>query len=367
MKNLKTDKSNRIINFIKRLLPSILGILFALIVAEVCLRSFALRNSLLLYPTQLQLEEFKNYTPKDSEEIEIRQFQEGFAVSHFRGDGDRFTGAVNIENAPNVLILGDSFVEAVQVEDSHTMGAVIERLAAKESKPVNVHQYGWGGVSTATYLAIADAVKQRWNPQRVAVVFNGDDFSEISLATGRFWRMEINAETLSYKVVPVQRIAERFDSQLERVGFTSTDVYKLVNHSALLYLVIEKYLLSKNSPDKNQNNENSAKDSSEQKIVTSIIVKALKEAYGEKLLIIYIPQISVNSNKEYEPAENFLQSACENENVNFISTRNAMINKRDKENLLSQGFFNTPPGVGHLNQIGHEVVAEEIWKKISNY
>src|SRR6185503_19100426 len=105
---------------------SLLGVLAALAVAEAALRPWA---------------SAWREKPYD-QAAEVRQYYEGVAVAHYAADGERLTANPPLPDAPHLLILGDSHVEAMQVGDADTMGAILERRARSAGRPLNVHQYG---------------------------------------------------------------------------------------------------------------------------------------------------------------------------------------------------------------------------------
>jgi hypothetical protein len=348
--------------FSKTFFLSLLGVFAALLVAEICLRPFVTGRGGYILPTQDSLEKLRTFEENPAHTVEIRQFQEGFAAAHFTADGARVTGNEKIENAPIGLILGDSFVEAIQVNDNQVFGSVVERLSREAGKPVNVREYGWAGTSTATYLAVADALQQRWNPKWVTIVYNDDDFSKAALQGGRFWLTDV-APDLSVNITPAKRTADRYDAQLRKVGLSSNSLYNLVNSSSLAYAAIEKYLLFGNPKSELANPQKM--DFAEEKMVATASVRALKKAYGDKLLIVYISHVTVISPKESDEIEGLLRTACQDEQVEFVSTRPEMLAQLENNKRLSQGFSNTPPSIGHLNSFGHEIVGQAIWNAVS--
>jgi hypothetical protein len=54
-----------------------------------------------------------------------------------------------------------------------------------------------------------------------------------------------------------------------------------------------------------------------------------------------------------------LELTCQDRGVAFLSCHETMYNLRD-EGIYCQGFHNTIPGAGHLNETGHRVVAEAV-------
>jgi hypothetical protein len=88
-------------------------------------------------------------------------------------------------------------------------------------------------------------------------------------------------------------------------------------------------------------------------------VLALKKAYGPRLLVVYAPSIGYDA---VSPVETELRGLCAEQNVGFLSVREALARDRKDHSRLSRGFHNTAPGVGHFNAIGHQIIGEEIWR-----
>jgi hypothetical protein len=345
-----------------------LGAVGAVLVAEICLSFFSSEKGRIPVPVADALPAIANFSEETNKVVKVKQFSEGFGVAHFNSDGSRSTGNDLINDAPTGLIIGDSFVEALQVDDRDTMGAVIERTSRSELWPVNVRQFGWGGTSSATYLAIANSVKKRWNPRWVSVLFNEDDFTEEAISGGRFWKMEIDPIDSTLRTIPVERTGSRFDSVLSKVGLTSGDLRELLNHSNLAYLAVEKYLLSGNAGGAESSKPTAAdklQTLNKAKTIAKAVIRGLKVAYGEELLIVYVPQISVTSSLEPDTTESILAEVCYQEKVQFISARRALLGLRERRGVLGEGFSNTLPGYGHLNELGHQAVGQEIWRAVS--
>src|SRR5690349_8006821 len=112
---------------------------------------------------------------------EIRSFGEGMAASHFLDTGERLTGNPVLSGSDSIVLLGNSFVEALQVPDGSTMGAVLERIARAANHPLNVHQYGWSGESLAQYLRLAGFINGM-NASRVVVLVHKYDLCATPLS-----------------------------------------------------------------------------------------------------------------------------------------------------------------------------------------
>lgn len=55
---------------------------------------------------------------------------------------------------------------------------------------------------------------------------------------------------------------------------------------------------------------------------------------------------------------------CEANDILFLDMGDAFLKEYEASYEVPYGFSNTSPGTGHLNRIGHRLVAEELYKMI---
>ena len=58
--------------------------------------------------------------------------------------------------------------------------------------------------------------------------------------------------------------------------------------------------------------------------------------------------------------------ACKNSGIQFIDTRTELNNAYLNEGYIPFGFNNLKIGVGHLNEIGHEIISKVLIKHLIN-
>ncbi len=287
--------------------------------------------------------------------VTSRQLEEGIAESHFSAAGARLTANSTIAGAPLIVILGDSHVAAREIADGETMGSWVERLARGEGHFVNVRQYGWRGASPPQYLMVARDVMDRWHPEKVVVVLDGDDLGPDPL-NRRFPRM---------------RIGKNDAVQLVR-GPRDDPVAAAVHHTFTLATlarirwqrVVERApkdlrpWLSR-APDVNGPTPPPALVAA----VPRAEVKALARAFGPRLLIVYTADVRATGGNKADPGEERLLSACADQHVQCVSMRPMMLAAR-RAGFVVRGFSTTTLGVGHMNAMGHELVGRQIWQQL---
>jgi hypothetical protein len=306
----------------------------------------ALLMELLLHPISGKYE--------NSSRSEVRNFREGLATAHFLANGLRLTGNRQIAGAPSVLIVGDSHVEAFQVPDEETMGAVLERRLRSERKQWNVLQYGWSGADGPDYAYAAPLLLEQFPSKRVFLVMNEGDFGSSTTETARLVEKP-NGEVIAEGIEP--------GSVRGRTASYGGRLARKMKESGLIYATALRFTLDVRPqlavhPASAQDGDLLAKTTSEK--VMDLIVAGLKQAYGDKLYILYTPTQPFSADTAEEPQEHALLAECKAKGVECRSLRGRMVKELVVHHKLVRGFSDLAPGVGHLNSRGHELVADEL-------
>jgi len=280
-----------------------------------------------------------------------RQYSEGIATSHFNDDTSRATGNEFLPGAPTIVILGDSHVPAVQIEDTATMGSVLERLARSHGMPLNVRQFGWSGLGygIARSLALGPGLAATYDAQKVVVVL-----SEGALRTYPADRAA--AARLGAELPPSVRNLSTLERLARQVAHYSVLVH-------LLYVRLQEALLAarveRTSPEARAACVRTDDDARRE------IVADFKRTFGDRLLLLYAPEVGVDSSEDPDCWERLMLPQCRELGVLCISLRDAMLDAKHSY-VLARGFANTLPGTGHLNRVGHELAARTLFEAIAS-
>lgn len=295
---------------------------------------------------------------EDGSGSEQRWYTEGIAHSHFSPEGLRLTGSPALADAGNVLILGDSHVAAVQVSDRETMGAVLERALRAVGGRYNALQYGWEGAGGADYVFEAKLVKQKFHPAGIALIVTAGDFRRTITERARLFESngQVYAAPLARESTPGRPVS---------YGGRSA---RLLKQSALLYAGALRWTLDimprlRGAPVAAAR---SPRNSAEVEETVRMIVRGLKAAYEDPLLVVYAPAQPWSSQDAPEPEEAALLAECRKLAVRCTSLRKRMLDALRERQALARGFANSKPGFGHLNAIGHELAADAIREWLSD-
>lgn len=291
---------------------------------------------------------------ENSAGFEERDYREGLAKAHFSSDGLRLTGNVQIAGAPCVLIVGDSHVEAYSVPDHQTIGSILERRLRAEGQLWNVLQYGWRGADGPDYVYQANLVKDRFHPGWIFLVTTKGDFASSSTEYARL--VERDGGVVAEPTVP--------GNTPGRPASYGGSLSRKMKESGLLYASVVRFrmevlphLIGQGTGEQNDN----LLTSHVSEKTVGLIVRGLKDGYGEKLYVLYAPAQPFSADAPHEPQESSLLSACKEYGVACRTLHDRMIEDLLVHHKLDRGASNTAPGWGHFNANGHELVADEIY------
>ena len=98
--------------------------------------------------------------------------------------------------------------------------------------------------------------------------------------------------------------------------------------------------------------------------------KATENAGGLPIIIFYHPGIAIHqdgsiSTNGDSTIIHLFQEVCEENGIYFLDMSDRFQQEYEESYTLPYGFANTSVGSGHLNKYGHAMIADELYKLIS--
>jgi lysophospholipase L1-like esterase len=305
-----------------------------------------------------------------------RIYGEGLYVQGKEGYGRTFLNELGLrspsltdepiqESERNVLVLGDSYTQAMQVSDEAAFPQRLNELLGQRTRVINA---GREGASPADYIALAEYNKNTFDPDVVIVQLNEADFTRDLLSSKQTFYLQETQQGYRLRenksVVSSNELASRF------VGLQS------VFNFSVMRIALERVEAMRNNETKDsetKDNEAKAEATTELKVarvevtqattqsLEHFVVSELKKVYRQPVLL-YIPEIDYFSPNYARPheAEQRLAEAAQEMGVTFISLLPDYVALYRTRHQTSHGFVNTQPGMGHINPLGHEVAAERL-------
>lgn len=254
-----------------------------------------------------------------------------------------------------VLSIGDSFTSAEQVEDAKTYSARIGSTFKQQNSPVTVINGGRTGATPAYYLHLADFYKTQLQPDAVIVQINDSDFTEEGLdPTKEFY---IRAQGNTFQAIHNQdfasddRLSQLFQQKFPQLSFMLQISTLRVGGKNLQAMLKKQAKPTEAAPTKSQGNYD--------RLIEWTVVN-LKAKYPN-LVILHIPYVTFNNpNEPPNPAEAALIEIAEKHKVPIVAMRRDFVNYHQTFHQPTSGFNNSIPGTGHINEIGHELIAQRL-------
>lgn len=260
---------------------------------------------------------------------------------------------------PKFVLWGDSYAEAVQVPDASRAVNLFNSM----SDSLKGFTVAAGGRGCADYFfdipryeKIADGIKGH-----VVLLTDMDDAVPGAQLAGRSrfcsnpWRFEESPRKpsqLSLRWAPLVN-SLRFD-------FVH-DLYRRLNDFRIQWI---------GGPQKAQAESVASHSLDHLAEGWAFMLESYKARTKGFLIFIYVPpgpqpsESRLPSANPQLPLVQEFSKACNEAGVGFVDLSQPFYDLYYKKGLLARGFFNSPPGVGHLNKEGHRLVAEGLYRYI---
>ena len=284
--------------------------------------------------------------------------EEGYAISTYDPNGFRLP-VPSAEASPRVLVLGDSYAQASQVSDNSTFAQQLETKLRSSRPQAGVWNAGIPGVAPSRYIGMAEYYKSTLKPDVVIVQLNAGDFgADRTNKAGTFWLEQIGDGWQVHKR----------DTTITRGSLKGLGRYPIVKDLATLALhsSLVQQLTFKAGQEfgisKAEKKPTEFKDDHDEvyKKHARWIVRELSHSYPQ-VAIVYIPSIDYFALSSSAPSqEEALDESCREFGVPYVNMRSTFIDHYKSTGNACNGFMNTTPGSGHINALGHRLVAEQL-------
>jgi len=271
-----------------------------------------------------------------------------------------------IKKKKRILVIGDSFTEAIHVNREDNYCSKLKDLLGSEYEVINL---GLIGQSIADYINNANNFNNLLNPDFVIIqVTSYRDFIYEPLNKSNW--LYIVKENDKY-FVKSQEVLNSFFHKIIGVIKKSSGI------SAYSYRRLKKAFFKIDTPKHNNNIEKKISIDKISSINNADLIKweisELKKSYNNLIFLnlsgfpfISKDNISIRKDDtETTVKKKLLRNILHDENIKLIEFPESLLDKIETERKFLTGFNNTTIGSeGHLNEYGHNYVAELIYKEI---
>ena len=110
--------------------------------------------------------------------------------------------------------------------------------------------------------------------------------------------------------------------------------------------------------------KNNSINEEEYRTVITDGLSLMRSCFDGPIVFIYHPTTKIQTDGTLKLIRSqtleIFKEECEHVGIDFIDTGDAFLEHYNKYHELPYGFANTTPGNGHLNEVGHKIMADVI-------
>jgi len=268
--------------------------------------------------------------------VVYQRLREGWGVSRWKPDGTRVAPPLA---GPRVLVTGDSFTAAHEVNDDEVFTAVLQQRLH-----LPVLNTGYSSRSPADYVALAPELLGRFHPVWTVIQLETWDLRDDSFN-----------ETKTHFVIRGAALVPVTPPEY-RLGRLSRALASIRGRSSLVNYLVARWGMFRSSARMPPlfRAANAARPPSEEHrdFPVENEMATMVAAYRGRVTFLLIPSFDDSSD---ETEERFL-AYCRGAGVSFVDLRESFPAFR-RAGRAPFGFFNSSFGGGHMNAAGHAAAA----------
>jgi hypothetical protein len=246
-----------------------------------------------------------------------------------------------------ILILGDSYTNALQVSDDKTFVHLLQnRLAINTSRDIKIINAGRNGASPAYYIHLSEFYHSSMKPDYVVVQINDEDFT-VDIFDDKDQEFYVRKEGADYVTTTNFR-----DYYIWRM-FPFLKVIKPFVAFSTFKIALDKIpLMLEQRRNPMASGRKEFRPSADYTDIVDWTLKSLKNDYPH-MAVFYL-----TLNKEESNIEILLKQSANEHGIAFLNIREIFNTYYQSHRQPANGFDNTMPGTGHMNGIGHTLAAD---------
>lgn len=266
--------------------------------------------------------------------------EEGFAWLRMNGDGFNNSFCLSTTECMDILLMGSSHMEAVNVPDDKNVGYILNQMLPDKT----TYNIGMSG-HTIYHCArnLKDAVTH-YNPRGFVII----ETDKVSLDKDMMQRVLDNE-------LPVIKSHDKGMMYM---------IQKYIPCIQPFYRELGNWISAGKRVYASSNSKECTDTDEYGSMLNSFIGSIKNSAQGRKVIIVFHPKTELAENgrlkeEELRSVEEF-RSACAKNGVVFVDMYDDFSREYESSHELAHGFANSAVGAGHMNETGHRLMAERL-------
>lgn len=273
-------------------------------------------------------------------------------------------------NKPTIAILGDSYIEAFQVDIEQSTGPVLQERLGNE---FNVFSFGTSGAPLSQYLQFARYAYQKYQPQIMVLNLIHNDFDE-SIASEQYNKLYLRYRKINDSLFVEDTVEKGSESsfRFRMINSTATGRY-LLHNLKIQEMDFASFFKNKSTSDTVSYNANIdvKKVTAQQRDirkVTELILLQFQKEFPSVRLILLMDGLRNEIYKNIPLQESniiwmntMMQELANKYHIEFIDlTIPFQANYKKKQTRFES------PYDWHWNEHGHRIAAETLYQQITS-
>lgn len=277
---------------------------------------------------------------------------EGISIGFYDKNG--YNNAYPPREVIDYLCLGSSHMEAKEVMPDQNLVYCLNDKLNSAGRTEYAYNIGISGESLPVCISRLGHAIHTYHPQKAVVIETGIlDYPQEEIDEA-LEAVEVGSLLYSYS------------------GGIAGFVRKLP-YVRLVYIQLKTMHDKKSAAANNALQSNAAIDFDRDaytKKIAPLIDKAVENADGLPLIILYHPSVtlypdgSISTAGDPAVVQSF-REICQATGIFFLDMSERFLREYSENHILPYGFANTSVGTGHLNRYGHAMIADELYKLLS--
>ncbi|MDD4311564.1 MAG: hypothetical protein PHW41_03690 [Eubacteriales bacterium] len=292
-------------------------------------------------------------------------------------------GYLNDDTLPRkdnyILLMGSSHAEGLQVMQKDSMTAELNHLIDPTTR--TVYNLGTAGYTLPLIMEGFQAALDEF-PNSSAVMieisdlsFSSEDF--LSAMKQTQFDPACTGQALAQSLNPARRVRNDLlraiplisllRQQFDSMNFSMKDAFGIRN----FFKAQEAPAPDPNSAQAAEAENAAAKEAAAFSSALNQAFALLRSEYDKPIILLYhagvsiLPDGTIQINRDMRYYDAY-RAACEQNGIVFVDAGDAFLAAYQADFSLPYGFSNTTMRGGHLNKLGHKIVAEEFYKAWRN-
>ena len=276
----------------------------------------------------------------------FRKGTEGFAFGRTNNDGFNNLRNYSPGEQIDILLMGSSHMEGMNVQPEENAAAVLNRLFAGEKYTYNI---GTSGHTLMYCLKHLEAALDTYAPKGFVVM---------------------ETRTLDFSLPELTAVAE---GTLPDIPSHTGGLVELMQRLPYLRLLYTKYVKDGGDGDGEPQQQTAPAEATAEKaaLLNTVLSRASESCRdkGVQLIIVYDPVVYTDESgtgyTDTAPADlTAMETACRENGIQFVNLTDSYLAGYNVQHKLPYGFANTSPGSGHMNAWGHGLFAQAVYQTV---